>query len=155
MALVAGNQPPRVIGAVAAVAFLFGVSVRAAELLGSETAPGFVRLRSALLRSTAPRHARRQVSVNGDMSASRTVLTDAPTVDGDAAHDAVDSLRELAAELQASRTRLVEASDEARRRLERDLHDGAQQRLVSASLALAAATRAADRGVTWSSSRRS
>src|SRR3954452_18626995 len=59
---------------------------------------------------------------------------------------ALAELQELAAELQASRTRIVEASDEARRRLERDLHDGAQQRLVSASLALATATRAADRG---------
>jgi len=34
------------------------------------------------------------------------------------------------AELRASRTRIVEESDAARRRLERDLHDGAQQRLV-------------------------
>jgi PAS domain S-box-containing protein len=39
-------------------------------------------------------------------------------------------------ELRASRTRLVAAGDEARRRLERNLHDGAQQRLVSLSLAL-------------------
>ena len=34
-------------------------------------------------------------------------------------------------ELRASRARLVEAADAARRRIERDLHDGAQQRLVS------------------------
>jgi PAS domain S-box-containing protein len=39
-------------------------------------------------------------------------------------------------ELAASRARLVSASDAARSRLERDLHDGAQQRLVSLSLAL-------------------
>jgi PAS domain S-box-containing protein len=39
-------------------------------------------------------------------------------------------------ELRASRTRLVAAGDEARRRLERNLHDGAQQRLVSLSVAL-------------------
>jgi signal transduction histidine kinase len=39
-------------------------------------------------------------------------------------------------ELQRSRARIVEASDIGRRRLERDLHDGAQQRLVSLSLAL-------------------
>jgi signal transduction histidine kinase len=39
-------------------------------------------------------------------------------------------------ELRASRTRVVEAADAARRRLERDLHDGAQQRLVSLSLML-------------------
>jgi PAS domain S-box-containing protein len=39
-------------------------------------------------------------------------------------------------ELRASRARIVEAADEARRRLERNLHDGAQQRLVSVSVAL-------------------
>jgi signal transduction histidine kinase len=40
------------------------------------------------------------------------------------------------AELRRSRARIVEATDAERRRLERDLHDGAQQRLVSVSLAL-------------------
>src|SRR5262249_28078235 len=40
------------------------------------------------------------------------------------------------ADVRASRTRLVEAADEARRRLERDLHDGAQQRLLAIGLAL-------------------
>ncbi len=38
------------------------------------------------------------------------------------------------AELIASRARIVAAADDARRRLERDLHDGAQQRLVSLAL---------------------
>ena len=40
-------------------------------------------------------------------------------------------LAERAAELAASRTRLITAADEERRRLERDLHDGAQQHLVA------------------------
>jgi PAS domain S-box-containing protein len=40
------------------------------------------------------------------------------------------------AELKASRARIVEAADAARRRLERDLHDGAQQRLVELALDL-------------------
>jgi PAS domain S-box-containing protein len=40
------------------------------------------------------------------------------------------------AEIRASRARIVEAGDEARRRLERNLHDGAQQRLVALSLSL-------------------
>jgi PAS domain S-box-containing protein len=40
------------------------------------------------------------------------------------------------AELIASRARIVAAADEARRRLERDIHDGAQQRLVSLGLKL-------------------
>jgi PAS domain S-box-containing protein len=39
-------------------------------------------------------------------------------------------------ELRASRARIVEAGDAERRRLERNLHDGAQQRLVALSLAL-------------------
>jgi signal transduction histidine kinase len=39
------------------------------------------------------------------------------------------------AELAASRARIVTAADEARRRIERDLHDGVQQRLVSLLLA--------------------
>ncbi|MFJ4467948.1 DUF4118 domain-containing protein [Streptomyces sp. NPDC089424] len=38
---------------------------------------------------------------------------------------------EARAELSASRARIVNAADEARRRIERDLHDGVQQRLVS------------------------
>jgi signal transduction histidine kinase len=44
--------------------------------------------------------------------------------------------RAVDAELRRSRARIVEATDEERRRLERDLHDGAQQRLVTVSLAL-------------------
>jgi signal transduction histidine kinase len=39
-------------------------------------------------------------------------------------------------EVRASRRRIVEAGDAARRRVERDLHDGAQQRLVGLSLGL-------------------
>ena len=42
------------------------------------------------------------------------------------------------AELMASRARIVAAADDARRRFERDLHDGAQQRLVSLALMLRA-----------------
>ena len=45
-------------------------------------------------------------------------------------------LRARVEELRASRTRIVESSDAARRRIERDLHDGAQQRLVSLALSL-------------------
>jgi len=40
------------------------------------------------------------------------------------------------AELTASRARIVAAADHARRRIERDLHDGAQQRLISLGLEL-------------------
>lgn len=51
---------------------------------------------------------------------------------------------ETRAELTASRARIVAASDEARRGFERDLHDGAQQRIVSLSLELRAIEASAD-----------
>jgi signal transduction histidine kinase len=46
---------------------------------------------------------------------------------------------ESRAELTASRARVVAAADETRRRIERDLHDGTQQRLVSLAIELRAA----------------
>ena len=49
----------------------------------------------------------------------------------------------LIEELRTSRQRLVSAQDQERRRLERNLHDGAQQRLVAISLALRMARMAA------------
>jgi signal transduction histidine kinase len=45
-------------------------------------------------------------------------------------------LRAQLEEVRASRMRVVNAGDEARRRLERDLHDGAQQRLLAISAAI-------------------
>jgi signal transduction histidine kinase len=51
-------------------------------------------------------------------------------------HELEVELRAKLEELRASRERLVEASDNERRRLERNLHDGAQQRLVSLALDL-------------------
>jgi signal transduction histidine kinase len=61
---------------------------------------------------------------------------------GSAAHLALENTRLQAelhaqlAELRASRRRIVGAGDAERRRLERDLHDGAQQRLLALGLAL-------------------
>jgi signal transduction histidine kinase len=46
--------------------------------------------------------------------------------------------------LQASRKRIVEAADDERQRLERNLHDGAQQRLVTLAVGLRAARNGAD-----------
>ena len=46
------------------------------------------------------------------------------------------------AELIASRARIIAASDEARRRIERDLHDGAQQRLIALAFRLGSAAAA-------------
>jgi len=47
--------------------------------------------------------------------------------------------RAFARSCRASRRRIVAAADEARRRIQRDLHDGTQQRLVSLGLAVRAA----------------
>ena len=51
-------------------------------------------------------------------------------------HAALEALRENERRLRDSRARIVKAGDAARRRLERNLHDGAQQRLVSLALTL-------------------
>ena len=73
----------------------------------------------------------------------RGILDDAAVVEevGHAARVALDNERLIAElraqelELQASRARIVRAGDAERRRLERDLHDGAQQRLIGLLLA--------------------
>jgi signal transduction histidine kinase len=56
-----------------------------------------------------------------------------------------DSLAERARELDESRLRLLEAQDEERRRLERDLHDGAQQMLVGLKVKIGVAAQLAER----------
>jgi signal transduction histidine kinase len=54
---------------------------------------------------------------------------------------------QLYAELTTSRARIVATADQTRRRIERDLHDGAQQRLVSLGLQLRAAQAALPPGL--------
>jgi signal transduction histidine kinase len=53
-------------------------------------------------------------------------------------------VRSRLTEVRLSRARIVEATDAERRRIERDLHDGAQQRLVTLSVGLALAASRAD-----------
>jgi signal transduction histidine kinase len=55
---------------------------------------------------------------------------------------------ESRAELAASRARIVAAADQTRRRIERDLHDGTQQRLVSLGLELRLAQSLVPAGLT-------
>jgi signal transduction histidine kinase len=54
---------------------------------------------------------------------------------------------EARAEVAASRARIIAAADQARQRIERDLHDGAQQRLVSLALWLRKAQAAVPSGL--------
>jgi signal transduction histidine kinase len=56
----------------------------------------------------------------------------------------LDEVRRQADELQASRARIVAASDAARRQIERNLHDGAQQHLVALAVNVRLARKLAD-----------
>lgn len=60
--------------------------------------------------------------------------------------EANEQLTETGVELQSSRRRLVSAADSERSRIERDLHDGAQQQLVSVLVQLRLANQLAERG---------
>lgn len=53
-----------------------------------------------------------------------------------ALQESLERLQQSYVELQASRSRVVAAADESRRRIERNLHDGAQQHLVSIAVKL-------------------
>lgn len=57
-----------------------------------------------------------------------------------------EELKATIEELRASRQRIVSAQDERARKLERDLHDGAQQQLVALAVKLGLADRTADEG---------
>ncbi len=58
----------------------------------------------------------------------------------------LDEVRRQAAEIQASRGRIVAAADSARRRIERDLHDGAQQHIVALAVRVKLASQLVERG---------
>lgn len=86
-------------------------------------------------------------------TAASDLVADAPQLLEDVAHtlgvalrnDQLTSrLQEQLAELQASRQRLVEAHDRARRSLERDIHDGAQARLIALRMKVGVAATRAD-----------
>jgi signal transduction histidine kinase len=61
-----------------------------------------------------------------------------------ALQESLDEVRRQADELRASRSRIVEAGDAQRRRIERDLHDGAQQHLVALAVNVNLARQIAD-----------
>jgi signal transduction histidine kinase len=61
-----------------------------------------------------------------------------------ALQESLDEVRRQADELQASRARIVAASDAARRQIERNLHDGAQQHLVALAVNVRLARKLAD-----------
>jgi signal transduction histidine kinase len=88
------------------------------------------------------------IVVEGSLWGTVTVLSNRETLPHDT-EERLEKFSELIAtaianaesksELAASRRRIVAAADNSRRRIERDLHDGTQQRLVSLSMAVRAA----------------
>jgi signal transduction histidine kinase len=65
-----------------------------------------------------------------------------------ALHESMERLRQQAEDLRSSRARIVAAADAERRRIERDLHDGAQQYLVAVALKASLVQELSDRGDT-------
>jgi signal transduction histidine kinase len=109
--------------------------------------PGVVDLAGAPLGaapvSVPVRLGREQIGVIGASRTSRDLLRDvaaaaAPTVEVIRLRL---GLRQALREVEASRSRMLRAGYEERQRLERDLHDGAQLRLVSLGMALRLAQR--------------
>jgi signal transduction histidine kinase len=120
------------------------VTVVVTMLVSATVAVGIAILfrRSLLERFGSLREAHGQVA-RGDFE-SRLV-----SVYGDELDDVANGFNEMVErlarhdqEMRASRARIVAASDEARRRVERDLHDGAQQYLVLLELKLGLLTKA-------------
>jgi signal transduction histidine kinase len=117
-----------------AVSFLVSatIAVGTASLFRRALLDRLHDLRSALRRVAGGDYGRRLAAVYGD-ELDDVALGFNEMAERLAAHDV---------ELRASRARIVAASDEARRDVERDLHDGAQQYLVLLELKLGILTRA-------------
>jgi signal transduction histidine kinase len=102
-------------------------------------------LRGAVTLTKAPGEAlgTAEARLLGDLAAQAGLVIDNVGL-GAELQERLQQIAAQAAELRAAAKRIVAAQDEARRRLERDLHDGAQQRLVTLALSLqAVAVRAA------------
>jgi len=113
----------------------------------------FTALMAAVLRFAVTEAALRPVDdliegveriSRGDLG-SRVPITGADelAVLGRAVNEMTERLASHDAEMRASRARIVAASDESRRQVERDLHDGAQQYLVLLELKLGLMSKAA------------
>ncbi|MDA0159568.1 response regulator [Solirubrobacter ginsenosidimutans] len=77
-----------------------------------------------------------QMEIDGRMGTAMTFHDQTASVQAENERRALEVQRARLAEVRASRTRIVEAGDAQRRRVVRDLHDGAQASLVRVVLAL-------------------
>jgi signal transduction histidine kinase len=85
-----------------------------------------------------------QMEIDGRMGTAMTFHDLTASVQAEDERRRLDVERARLGEVRASRTRIVEAADQQRRRLVRDLHDGAQAGLVRVVLGLQLALRAGD-----------
>jgi PAS domain S-box-containing protein len=129
-------------------------TARAARMVSYENAPGAIaaRFRDLGLRTAvgAPIIVEGRLwgaAIVGSTHPGETLPPDTEARVGDFTDLLATAIANAAIrlELAASRARIVAAGDDARRKLERDLHDGAQQRLVSLGLELRAAESALPR----------
>jgi len=97
--------------------------------------PGDARVRTPVLRAGAPVAMVLHRPTGSQRPDPLVTLVEAGGLAVEIARLRVELRRQLA-EVQASRARIVAAGNAERRRIERDLHDGAQQRLVSIGLRL-------------------
>ena len=97
--------------------------------------PGDARVRTPVLRAGAPVAMVLHRPTGPQRPDPLVTLVEAGGLAIEIARLRVELRRQLA-EVQASRARIVAAGNAERRRIERDLHDGAQQRLVSIGLQL-------------------
>ena len=118
----------------------------------------FVDGRGHRMEAPVPGHGRAVTPIVRDGRPVAIVVHDAALLEGPALEREIGSAARLAVEnerlqaevlaqlddLSASRARIVETGDAERRRLERDLHDGAQQRLLALSYDLRLARAAAE-----------
>jgi signal transduction histidine kinase len=97
--------------------------------------PGDTRVRTPVLRAGAPVAMVLHRPTGPERPDPLAILVETGGLAIEIARLRVELRRQLA-EVQASRARIVAAGNAERRRIERDLHDGAQQRLVSIGLRL-------------------
>jgi len=104
---------------------------------------GPVTRRSTTCALTAPCSPQRNARCSGPAGRARRSSAPVDLVDG---RGVVVAFRDISArvrlgEVEASRARIAKAADDARREIERDLHDGAQQQFVAVAMRLENARR--------------
>jgi signal transduction histidine kinase len=86
------------------------------------------------------------MEIDGRMGTAMTFHDQTASVQAEDERRRLEVERARLGEVRASRARIIEAADEERRRVVRDLHDGAQQRLVHTVITLKLARQALQRG---------